>query len=340
MAQARIAVVSNPNAARHKARVDAARLRRSLGDLGQVYETASLDALGEAVRDILDHGAEVVAISGGDGTLNWVLNEALDVVGDASRLPAFLPTNGGTIDFVARKVGIRGRTEDIVEALAGRLRAGHPLQTVELDSLRLAGTRRPPSRPTEPFRRLGFALAAGGIGQRFFSKYYLEPHLGARAIVKVVARAVSSHAAARLPLPVPDRYLRYGRDVFRPTRARVTLDGDELPDREHGAIHAGAFDVSLGGVFRVFPLARERGRIHFQAGGIVPSEMIRALPDLARGGAIKSERLREIAGSHMTVEADGELLAPIIDGELFEHVERLEVGPGPPVRIARVSATD
>ncbi len=339
MADCRIAVVSNPHAARHKARVDAGRLRRSLGKRGVVYETTSLDALGDAVRDFLDRGVDYVAISGGDGTLNWVLNEALAVLGDADKLPSFLPTNGGTIDFVARKVGIEGRAEDIVEALVQGLDAGRDPTTTRLDSLQLQGTRCAPGGTSEPFSRLGFALAAGGIGQRFFSKYYLEPHLGARAIVKVVARAVASHAASKLPLPVPERYLSYGRDVFRATVARVIVDGKELEDREHGAIHAGAFDVSLGGVFRVFPLARERGRIHFQAGGIVPSEMIRALPDLARGGAIRSERLTEVSGAEMIVIADGELLAPIIDGELFEHVERLEVRSGPQVSIAQVRAS-
>ena len=137
--------------------------------------------------------------------------------------------------------------------------------------------------------------------------------------------------------PVPERYLDYGRAVFRPTRARVTIDGEPVPGDAHGAIHAGAFDVSLGGVFRVFPYAAERGHSHFQAGAIIPAEMIRALPALVRGRAIPSHHLVEKKGRQMQVTATGdELLSLILDGEGIEHVAELSVTSGPPVAIARV----
>jgi hypothetical protein len=87
----------------------------------------------------------------------------------------------------------------------------------------------------------------------------------------------------------------------------------------------------------VFPLARKPGALHFQAGAIVPREMILALPALARGGAIPSAHLREVSGRHMTIEATGdEPLAPIIDGESFEGLASLEVQPGPRIRVPRV----
>ncbi len=155
--------------------------------------------------------------------------------------------------------------------------------------------------------------------------------------MRVVAKAVASRMAGQLRLPLPDRLLTYGRDVFEPTHARVVIDGDEIPGETHGAIHAGSIDVSLGGVFRVFPLARGRGKVHFQAGEIVPSEIIRALPALARGGPIPSERLREIAGTEMRISAIGdESLAPIIDGESFSGLRELVVRPGPKVRVPRI----
>src|SRR6185503_6234308 len=99
-----------------------------------------------------------------------------------------------------------------------------------------------------------------------------------------------------LRLPVSDELLDYGREIFRPTFARVCIDGKELMERELGAIHAGSIDVRLGGVFRVFPLAAAPGRLQFQAGGIVPSEMIRALPDLYRGRMIRSRSLVDVTG--------------------------------------------
>lgn len=298
-----------------------------------MHATQTLDELGDAVKSILDNPPDVLVTDGGDGTLHWVLNEARKLVPDVSMLPPLLPTNGGTIDFVAKKVGIRGHAESIVLSLVKELDDGRMPPVVEIDSLWLTGK----LENGEPFDRLGFALAAGGIGQRFFSKYYQERSLGAGAIVRVVLKAVASRAAGTLRVPLPPRFLRYGQDVFRPTPARVTIDGELVPGEHHGAIHAGAIDLHLGGVFRVFPLARHDGDLHFQAGEIVPREMIMALPALARGGAIPSDRLLERKGREMCIEATGdEALAPIIDGEAFEGLTELSVRLGPRIRVPRV----
>lgn len=331
----RIAVVQNPNArgGRRTMAERARRLERLIGRRGTVYATRTLDELGGAVREILKDPPDVLVTDGGDGTLHWVLNEARQLVPDVTRLPALLPTHGGTIDFVARKVGITGHAESIVAALLRVLDRGQMPELVELDSLWLHGS----ELDGRPFDRLGFALAAGGIGQRFFSKYYEEKQLGAGAIVRVVTKAVASRLAGSLGAPLPDRLLDYGREVFRPTSARVTIDGEVVPGTAHGAIHAGAMDLQLGGVFRVFPLARDDGALHFQAGEIVPREMILALPALARGGAIPSERLREVRGREMSIEALGdEALAPIIDGEVFVGLRTLTVRLGPRIRVPRV----
>lgn len=333
----KIAIVLNPNArgGRRAMSGRARRLERLLGWRGEVYATRTLDELGEAVREILEKPPLVLVTDGGDGTLHWVLNEARKLVPDVARLPPLLPTNGGTIDFVAKKVGIRGHAEGIVEALIHELDRERMPKLVEIDSLSLTGR----TADGTSFDRLGFALAAGGIGQRFFAKYYEEKRLGAGAIVRVVAKAVASRLAGALRAPLPVSLLSYGEEVFSPTAARVTIDGEAVPGTTHGAIHAGAIDLRLGGVFRVFPLARPDGALHFQAGEIVPREIILALPALARGGAIPSERLREVSGREMTIEALGdEALAPIIDGECYQGLSELSVRLGPRVRIPRVRA--
>lgn len=341
-----IGVILNPNSRKNR-RIDpdrAARLERILGDRGVVRETRRLEELPGTLGEMLarERLGYLVA-DGGDGSLHWVINESRRLLSGSGRdpdsMPPLVPTNGGTIDFVARKMGIKGSSEQILLRLTKELDSGHVPTLAELDTLELSGTQKDPDGTLRPFKRLGFALAAGGIGQRFFDKYYEEHELGAGAIVRVVARAVSSHLADRAHLPLPDKLLGYGRQVFRPTPARVVIDGRELDCRQHGAIHAGAFDIVLAGVFRVFPLAHERGALHFQAGGIVPSEMIRALPDLYRGRAIKSRHLTEVRGQEMRIETlGGELLRPVIDGELFDRIVELTVRRGPPIRVPRIPA--
>ncbi|MDQ3036282.1 MAG: retinol dehydrogenase, partial [Myxococcota bacterium] len=169
------------------------------------------------------------------------------------------------------------------------------------------------------------------VGQRFFDAYYALPDPGAAQIASVVAKTIASLSAA------PFGGGEYARAMFRPHHARVEIDGVELEVREHGALHAGAFEVNLGGVFRVFPLAREPGALHFQAGAISPLEAVANIPQLVRGGAIVAPGLRDVRGQEMIIEALGEEhLRPVLDGEIYEGLRRLEIRRGPTVRIAKL----
>ena len=101
-------------------------------------------------------------------------------------------------------------------------------------------------------------------------------------------------------------------------------------------MHAGAFDVNLGGVLRLFPRAREPGALHFQAGELSPAKIIAHLPALIAGGAIRGDRLRDSNGREMIIEAEDEPLSPIVDGERFVGIVQLVVRAGPRIRIAQL----
>lgn len=329
----RVAVVLNPNSRKNRnGRARADVLRSALGDLGEVFVTTAPADLDGVLREVLTPELECLVSVGGDGALHWALNAARPIARERGLpLPPVLPTNGGTIDFVARRAGVRGLAEVLVPRLVTRLRSGAPLETIELDSLSVELEDAARTRGI-----MGFAMAAAGIGQRFFDEYYRDPDPGPGTIVSVIARAVASLGASAIPV-LGARLGANARRVFRPFEARVRIDGQEIPARAHGGIHAGAFDVNLGGVVRVFPLAKDDGAMHVQAGELAPSEMVRALPALARGGRIPGKNLTDDRGRRMEIEALGdERLRPVIDGEMYEGIDRLMVELGQRVRIARV----
>ncbi len=317
-----VLLVLNPHSRRNRGRDRVGELREILGARGEVFVTRSTSELAPILERALDGELACVVSDGGDGSLQWVLNEALPIVERRGlELPVVLPTNGGTIDFVARKAGVRGKASDVVRRLVAAVDRG-PLPTAELASLELYGSH----ADGRPFRRIGFALAAGGVGNRYFDRYYEDPRPGAATIVKVVARTVASLVGSG----------EYARQMFRPHRAKVWIDGVELESQEHGALHAGAFEVNLGGVFRVFPLAREPGALHFQAGMISVPAILSNLPRLVSGTAIRSRTLRDCRGQTMVIESLGEPLRPVMDGEIYGEVVRLEVRAGPKIRVAKV----
>ena len=330
-----IHVILNPNARRNRTDAEARAniIRRILGSQGTVHFTPTLSELRRTLERLALTPSDYLVCDGGDGSVHWAVNTLADLVGgDETQLPILVPARAGTIHFVATKAGILGSPIRVIRDLTSGLRRGVRPRLKELDTLRIEGLESAPSG-TRSFSRIGFALAAGGVGARFFDRYYEERVRGRRAIAKILSRAVGSHLSARARLPVSQDFRDYGRDLFRPTRARVTIDGQELAATEHGALHAGSIDVNFRGLLRVFPLAKQSGVIHFQAGSILPGEIIRSLPRLYRGAPLGTAGLTELAGKEMTiVPLEGEL-NPIIDGERFEHLQHLCVERGPRVRV-------
>lgn len=328
-----IGVVLNPQARKNRrAKYDrAARLRSMLGPYGAVAQTERIEDIAPALRELLPRATHLVS-DGGDGALHHLIHGVRQQVPEPERWPAFVPTNGGTIDFVARKAGVRGRSETILARLVCAAAQGAPPDELDLDSLRIVGEHR---GSDAPFDRIGFALAAGGVGQRFFDKYYALPDPDVLGVAWVIGRTVADFLLQHAPsdgIRALDQ--GFASHLFAPTRATVAVDGHTLPHREHGAIHAGAFDVNLGGLVRVFPLARAPGELHFQAGVIGGGHIIANLPNLFLGRAVRAPRLVDRVGERMVIEAEpSETLAPIIDGERFQGLRRLEVSRGPSIRV-------
>src|SRR5690606_14304225 len=130
---------------------------------------------------------------GGDGSLHWAGNTLIEARGHSDGLPIFVPAGGGTIDFVAAKAGIYGSPLRVLRDLVNHLRLGVRPRVRELDTLFIQGAVVGNSGVREDFSRVGFALAAGGVGARFFAEYYEERVRGRRAIARILSRAVGSH---------------------------------------------------------------------------------------------------------------------------------------------------
>ena len=330
-----IGVITNPNSRKNRNRPDrAARLQRIVGEMGEVHETDSIAAIKPVLRDFLRKRAAVWVADGGDGALHWMLRLGMEVlqedefVGKRNVMPLALPTKGGTIDFVANNVGITGDAEGILGMLRTSVERGAAIEETEVDSMVIDGVQVVDGAEL-PFRTYGFASAAGGIGQRFFSKYYEHEDPNPRTIMKVVANTVAS-AAIRT---------QYAREMFQPTSCKVTIDGMRLPGDKFTGVHLASMSINLGNVLRFFGKADQPGLMNAIVGTPSPWAIIRNIPRMARGEEMRGRDVLDRPCREMMVEATGAgLLAPIIDGEIYRNVKRLEYHVGPRVRIPKVIA--
>jgi diacylglycerol kinase family enzyme len=328
-----LGVIVNPlarknRAARHDPSAD---LRRIVGPWGEVHETTSVEDLRGVMEQLYPRVSHLVS-DGGDGSLNWLINETQQCVSDPERWPTFVPSNGGSVNAVARKARVRGRPQTILRALAAAAETDQPPPEVFLDTLALDGE----TADGAKFHRLCFGLAAGGVGNRFYDKYYDNHTHGRADVVRVIARSFGDYITNKV---VRSSKPNYATSLFAPTQARVVIDGEEVPTRTHRFLHAGAIDLHIGAGFRLFPKAEKPGALHFQAGNLRPSLIVVRFPAALRSGRLRGDDLRDVNGQEMIIEAEDEPLSPIIDGERFVGIVRLVARAGPRVRIAQVGSS-
>jgi hypothetical protein len=194
----------------------------------------------------------------------------------------------------------------------------------------------------EEFRTWGFGVAAGGVGQRFFAKYYEAADPNPRTIVKVIGNTLASLPVAFTPLRalpgIPESLREYASDVFAPTRCKVTIDGMVLPERDMTAVHIASMSINFGNVLRFFNKADTDGVLHALVGSPSPMWLVRNLPKMHRGADFNGRKVVDRACREMIVEAveGGELLAPVIDGEHYRDLRNVTFKLGPRVRIPKL----
>lgn len=340
-----VGVLTNPNSGKN--RRDAGRLaalERAVGRHGIVRRTSDLDEVGAVIDEFIDAGCRHWVCDGGDGTLHWMLSiadarlAARRARGESVAWPKILPGNGGSIDFVAHKAGIRGDAVGLVEVLVDRLTSGAPIETVALDTMRMRGTR----RDGEAFEHLGFASAIGGIAQRVFGKLYERRPVDAWSIARVLGKSVAGAMAGHTPGLagfVPDGLREYADEMFSPTYARVELDGRTLEFDRFVSLQVGSIDINLGGVVRTFRLAQSPGVLHAQAVASTPLGMVANLPNMVLGTPIWGRDVFDGPASTMrVVPRRDETIDPVIDGEMFHGFVELRIERGPTLDVPRLRA--
>lgn len=345
-----IGLIINPNSRknRHK-RGRVARFEKVLGKRGRVIETPSVDAIVPALKTFAAEGRRYWIADGGDGALHWMINEAVRFFGPARAAEAavYMPTGGGSVDFVAKYLALKGDPHALVGRLADRVAEGHDPPTRDVPSLLLQGTQVAYGDETADFRRYGFGNALAGYGANFYGPLYRGE--GKHGPVQIARHITSAFGAAALgsafsgPLAAlkPGALKRAEEDYLRPLHAEVRIDdavlrGDDgRAIHSHTALNCASLPLNLADIMRVFPRA-DGGQMHVHAGMVTAAEMARVFPGLMTGRSVNHLLSNAYDGPARTLEVtcrDGDEMTPVIDGELFHRITSLRVTMGPTFRM-------
>jgi diacylglycerol kinase family enzyme len=272
-----------------------------------VLGTRDADQVRRAVERLAEQQVPLVALCGGDGSVSWGLTEMLRVWGPEA-LPRVALLRGGTTNTLANNLGQKGRPEQLLTRLLACRSQGRREPAQSWPTLLVNG-------------RCGFIFSAA-LGARFFERYYRDRRVGYRAAALLAARiAVSSLLGSGL-----------SRQVFQPLTARVTADGEELPERSWRLLAAATvLDLGLG--IRLTYRARERpGLFHLVASAQSPASLARQFHRTFLARPLRGARHFDLLAREARVELQQE--EPyVLDGDLF-RARRVQLRSGPQVQVS------
>jgi len=252
-----------------------------------------------ALREMAERGVDIVAISGGDGTVHAVLDTILGA-SPFARLPLLAVLRGGTANMTARDIGMRGRQDRALAALIQRLaRGGEGLAVTGRTVMRID-----PGAGRAPLHGMFFGAAAISQGIE-----YCKRNVHTLGLRGEIGPAVTM---ARFVIAMA----RGERAIMSPVPITVAVDGGP----------AAGFDCEIVQVTTLQQLVlglrpywgTEAAPLHYASVRASPRHWIKALPGLLTGRPNRYVTKANGYESHNAHQIDMGLDSSFfVDGEIF-----------------------
>ena len=305
---ARLAVISNPLSQRN--RQGALKgLKAVLAEHPDVRheEIRDFAELGSMVERLVQSGIEVIAVNGGDGTVQAVLT-ALGRRPQAGPLPKLAVLSGGMTNVIAKDVGLDGQPAKALSRLIADMAAPGRVREVTRPLIGLA------IHPEQP-PVYGMFFGAAGFHQAV-----------KLANDKVRTRGVAGSLASASTLTLSLFRLLFGRSgsddpLYRGEPMVIDVDGDRHPETPYLLLIATTLDRLILGLSPFWgrdDRAVRNGRtIRYTSIDFPPKRLARALLPVLRGrpaGWMAAEGYRSGSASAMTIDIKSPV---VLDGEIF-----------------------
>ena len=286
------------------------RFARTLGEAGRVIAPVSLDDLMTQARQLAEHPPEVIGIHGGDGTLHRTVAALIQAFGDRP-LPPIAILAGGTMNVVARSLGLRAKPERLLAKLVKDKAAGRPPELIVKRCLKVGDS-------------FGFVFG-NGLMANFLEEYYAKGGYGASRAVWILTRTLLSALV----------WGGYARRIFRRFRGRVLVGDQALPWKAlTGVCAATVREVGLG--FKLNHRADEDpDRFSVLAIHAGPVTLAQDLVPVHRGLGVNPRRAWSAVADRLVIEPEESEISYTIDGDLYRASAPIEIALGPVLRFVK-----
>ncbi|MBX7147787.1 hypothetical protein K1X76_01770 [bacterium] len=303
-----IGVILNPHSKRYKKDPDKAKnMSFIVGDRASCHATETIDDLKRTAREFKERDVDVLAISGGDGTIHCTLTTFIHEYGDKP-LPRVALLRGGTLNTIAATMGVKGTPESILSSVLVKYHENVPFKTRELQLMKIND-------------KFGCIFGMGVI-YNFMADYYSKGSLSPVGAAKTLVRAIGSALINGA----------FARKMFDRFDAEVTVNGKKWPFANYSALYSGSIN-QLGLDFRVFYLVDEVPDIFHAIGfSLPPRSVLNYVPKMKMGKPAGCPNLIEEPAKEMLIKL-AKPLPYTIDGDMLAPEDTFHLTVGPKVTI-------
>jgi len=279
-----------------------------IGDKASCKETDDLGDLRRVAEEFKTRDIDILAMGGGDGTIHCTLTTFIQVYGDKP-LPKIAFLRGGTLNTVARTIGINGSSEKLLSDLLLKYHEDLPFKTRQVMLTKIND-------------EYGFIFGMGVI-YKFMDDYYgqgeaLSSMMAAKSLIKAISSAMING--------------RFACKLFERFDAEVTIDGKKWNFANYSALYTGSIN-QLGLDFRVYYLVDQSpDKFHAVGFSMPPRNILSYVPWMKMGKPSGCPNLVEEAGTEMKIRLN-QPLPYTIDGDMKEPLDYFDISCGPKLTV-------
>lgn len=303
-----IGVVLNPNSKSYKK--NPAKLEHMafiVGDKASCKPTDDIDDLYRVADEFKSRDIDILAISGGDGTIHCTLTAFLKVYGEKS-LPKITLLRGGTLNTIAATHGILGTTEQLLSSLLIRYHEDLSFTEKKLRLMNINGS-------------YGCIWGCGFVFT-FMEEYYKNASLNPLVAAKTLTTCIFSALCNG----------RVARKMFDRFDAEIEVNGKKWVFANYSSIFAASIR-QFGLNFNVFHhMMRQNEGFHSYGVSLPPRTLVPLINGFRRAEPNSSEHVLDAFATEMVVRLD-KPLGYTIDGDMLPAVDYFEIKQGPELTV-------
>jgi diacylglycerol kinase family enzyme len=274
------------------------------------HKPRSLEALLDVVKSIHTDKTDILCVHGGDGTVHQAFTALWKVYGNHTPYPTVAILKGGTMNNIARNIGVGfwSTARSLLNAIATnaplQISTHHPLVIDETQS--------------------GFIYGNVALGP-FLEEYYIgsppSPSKGFRMFCKVVVSSIFNTS--------------YSKRILAPVSMRVFLDETELDQTEFTLLGV-SMVADVGFYCRPFyKTIHNPSAFQVIATTCPPLNIVKVIPQLWFAKPTKKPYILDKAGTEIRFEYSTPQISTV-DGDVYPAKSHETIRVGPPVRFVHL----